>query len=290
MIPESFRNAPLPRDRAWLAALPAAIEERLAVWDLRLDGPVTHGSHALVIPVTRNGTPLVLRMNAPSEDVAAHVEALRFWRGRGTVLLVDAEPSAGAMLLERLDMRRSALDLPSDEAMAVLGVMARRLAVPAPATVRSTADLARVRSAGLEAEWERQGRPFDVAFLREGEKAAGALVRTSSHLAVNGDSHSAQVLAGGREPWLTVDPILLRGDIAYDFARVLWTRLDDMPDRAAILDHLTVLADAASLDRDHVRDSVVFRAVDYWLWGLAAGLTEDPLRCHRLTTALTHPA
>ncbi|WP_158850848.1 aminoglycoside phosphotransferase family protein [Saccharothrix deserti] len=143
MIPESFRNSPIPRDQAWLAALPAAIEDRLATWDLRPDGPAAHGSHALAIPVTRDGTPLVLRMNAPTEDVTAHVEALTFWRGRGTVLLVDADPAAGAMLLERLDMHRTALDLPSDEAMAVLGVIARRLAVPAPPTARSTADLTR---------------------------------------------------------------------------------------------------------------------------------------------------
>jgi hypothetical protein len=41
----------------------------------------------------------------------------------------------------------------------------------------------------------------------------------------------------------------------------------------------------ARLDRDHARDWVIFRTVDYWLWGLNAGLTEDPLRCRRLVTA-----
>ncbi|MEV8439646.1 aminoglycoside phosphotransferase family protein [Actinosynnema sp. NPDC051121] len=287
MIPETFRNSPIPRDPRWLAALPAAIEQRLEAWDLRPDGPATHGSHALVIPVTRDGTPLVLRVNAPSEDVTAHIEALRFWDGRGTVRLVDADAYAGAMLLERLDRHRSALDLPSEEAMAVLGVMARRLAVPAPPTARSTADLALARAESLEADWVRQGGPFDRAFLRAGEEAVETLVTTRSALAVNGDLHSAQVLAGAREPWLTVDPILLRGDIAYDLARVLWTRLDEMPDPAAIAEHLDIVADAASLDRDHARNWVVFRAVDYWLWGLDAGLTEDPLRCHRLVTALS---
>jgi streptomycin 6-kinase len=287
VIPETFRNSPIPRDQRWLAALPTAIEQRLATWDLRPDGPAAHGSHALVIPVTRDGTPLVLRLNAPSEDVAAHIEALRFWDGRGTVQLVDADAAAGAMLLERLDQHHSALDLPSEDAMAVLGVMARRLAVPAPPTARSTADLALARAESLEADWVRQGGPFDRAFLRAGEKAVETLVTTRSTLAVNGDLHSAQVLAGTRERWLTVDPILLRGDIAYDLARVLWTRLDEMPDPAAIGEHLDIVADAASLDRDHVRKWVVFRAVDYWLWGLDAGLTEDPLRCRRLVTALS---
>ncbi|XVS67104.1 aminoglycoside phosphotransferase family protein [Actinosynnema sp. CA-299493] len=287
MIPETFRNSPIPRDRNWLATLPAAIEHRLEVWDLRPDGDVRHGSHALVIPVTRAGTPLVLRMNAPSEDVTAHIEALRFWRGRGTVHLVDADPTAGAMLLERLDLDHSALDLPSEEAMAVLGAMARRLAVPAPPTVRSTADLALARADSLESDWLRQAKPFDRAFLRAGERAVATLVTTESTLAVNGDLHSAQVLAGTREPWLTVDPILLRGDIAYDLARVLWTRLDDMPDDAAITEHLAIVADTANLNHDHARNWIIFRAVDYWLWGLDAGLTEDPLRCHRLITALT---
>lgn len=286
MIPAGFRHSPLPRDQRWLAALPAAIERHLAHWDLSPDGPSAYGSHALVIPVTRHGTPLVLRLNAPSEDVTAHVEALRFWRGRGTVTLVDADPTAGAMLLERLDANRGAQHLPPDEAMAVLGAMARRLAVPAPPTARSTADLARDRAATLERDWTERNRPFDRALLRAGQDAADRLTTTTSSLAVNGDLHSAQVLAGTREPWLTVDPILLRGDIAHDFARALWTRLDDIP-TTAIADHLAILAAAAEVPLDHARDWTVFRAVDYWLWGLANGLTEDPIRCHRLLTTLT---
>ncbi|NUT45870.1 MAG: kinase [Saccharothrix sp.] len=286
MIPRSFRDAPIPRDPAWLAALPAAIERRLAVWGLRPDGPAAHGSHALVIPVTRDGTPLVLRLHAPSEDVAEHVAALRFWRGRGTVLLVDADPAAGAMLLERLDRDRGADTLPVTEAVALLGAMARRLAVPAPPTARSTADLARARVASLDRDWARLGEPFDPAFLRAAERAAAGLVTTSSDLAVDGDLHSAQVLRGTREPWLAVDPVLLRGDIAYDLARVLWTRLDEMPDPAAITEHFDVVVESAGVPRDHTRDWMVFRAVDYWLWGLVNGLTEDPVRCHRLVTAL----
>jgi hypothetical protein len=26
----------------------------------------------------------------------------------------------------------------------------------------------------------------------------------------------------------------------------------------------------------------VFRTIDYWLWGLSVGLTEDPVRCHQV--------
>jgi streptomycin 6-kinase len=57
---------------------------------------------------------------------------------------------------------------------------------------------------------------------------------TCPDLAVSGGLHSGQVLRGSREPWLTVDPLLLRGDIEYELARVLWTRIDEMADSAGI--------------------------------------------------------
>jgi streptomycin 6-kinase len=81
---------------------------------------------------------------------------------------------------------------------------------------------------------------------------------------------------------LAVDPVLYRGDIAFDLGRVLWTRLDEM---AAIVPHFDTAVSAAGLDRDRARDWVVWRTVDYWLWGLSVGLTEDPVRCARLVAA-----
>jgi streptomycin 6-kinase len=83
---------------------------------------------------------------------------------------------------------------------------------------------------------------------------------------------------------MRVDPVLLRGDIEYDLARVLWTRIDEMPDAAAIVGHFDAVVREAGLDRERARDWVVFRTADYWLWGLSVGLTEDPVRCQRLAS------
>lgn len=113
---------------------------------------------------------------------------------------------------------------------------------------------------------------------------SAGLATTESDLAVNGDLHSEQVLRGIREPWLAVDPVLLRGDIEYDLARILWTRIDEMP-AAEITAHFDAVVQEAGVERDRARDWVVFRAVDYWLWGLAAGFTADPPRCQRLVMA-----
>ncbi|GIE33765.1 hypothetical protein Ait01nite_068100 [Actinoplanes italicus] len=63
----------------------------------------------------------------------------------------------------------------------------------------------------------------------------------------------------------------------------------DVPSTATVVaERMTALETASghAVDpvfvRDHGRDWVLFRTVDYWLWGLGAGLTEDPVRCHRL--------
>lgn len=277
----------------WLAGLPGAVEEQCARWGLRITGEVAHGSNAVVVPVVRDGVELALRMSPPGDEVAAQVRALRWWNGRGTVRLYDADAGRGAMLLERLG--ESLAERPVGESMQVLGRLMRRLAVPAPADALSTADIVATRSAELERDWQALGRPFDESYLIAALRVAGSLAVTDSQASVDGDLHADQVLRDiqpldavpgrRREPWLVVDPVLLRGDVEFDLARILWTRLDEMGDDAEILQHFATAVGAAGLDRRRARDWIVFRTVDYWLWGLTAGLTEDPVRCHRLLDA-----
>ena len=266
----------------WLASLPSRVERQCRRWRLELDGDLLHGSNALVVPVRRGDTALALRLTPPEDDVDAEVAALRFWDGRGTVLLLEADVAAGAVLLERLDPSRSLQRLPLDEAVPVLGRLMRRLAVPAPSSIRSTAQVAQERLAGFADDWQRLGRPFPPSTLDTALHAAGVLGSTGSSLAVNGDLHFEQVLGGSREQWLCVDPVLLRGDIEYDLARILWSRLDELPDPSSVQAAFQAVVTAAALQPDRARTWVVFRAVDYWLWGLDHGLTEDPVRCARL--------
>jgi streptomycin 6-kinase len=286
-IPSSFRR--MPRwwtGSAWLDTVPGVASMMCRRWRLEITGEPAHGSNALVFPVRQGDLTFELRLTPPDDDVADQVAALRFWDGRGTVELVDADVDAGAMLLERLDNTRSLLHVSARDAMVVLGTMMRRLAVPAPTDVVSTVQVVERRVATLRREWLDLGRPFDESFLHQAMLAGSQLGRFDPAVAVNADLHSAQVLRGTREHWLTVDPVLLRGDIAYDLARVLWTRIDEMPDQASIMDHFDAAVQAAGIGAEHARNSVLFRAVDYWLWGLRVGLTEDPERCRRLLTAL----
>lgn len=283
-LPETYRAMPRwwHEESGWLDRLPETVRALCERWCLTLDGAVRHGSNAIAVPVRRHGEPLILRVTPPDARTVDEVRALRFWAGRGTVRLLDADPEAGASLLERLDSERSLARMPLDEAVPIIARVMRRLAVPAPPDVPSTASLVRERAATLEPDWERLGCPFSRRILDAAVGAASDLGQTSSNLAVNGDLHFEQVLAGRREPWLVVDPVLLRGDIEYDLARILWSRLDEMTRDGDVLRHIETIVREVGLDRERALAWLVYRTVDYWLWGLDFGLTEDPVRCARL--------
>ena len=130
----------------WLATLPEAVHSICQRWNLTLDGPTMHGSNAIVIPVRRGDEALVLRMTLPDDRTADEIRALRFWDGRGTVRLVEADARIGASLLERLDGARSLAERPLDEAIPIIARLMRRLAVPAPPDAPSTSAIVQDRA------------------------------------------------------------------------------------------------------------------------------------------------
>ena len=289
VVPESFRAMPRwwHEGQAWLDSLPALATAILHDWQLTLDGDSWHGSNALVLPVRRAGEPFALRLNPPGPDVDASIRALQFWQGHGVVELVASDAGRGAMLLQRLDGSRTLTQVPLAEAIPRLGRLAGHLALPHPPDdVPSTNDIVRSECAVMPDAWIRHGQPFSRSTLDHVLGLEPHLL-TSSELAVNGDLHADQVLPDSSGTWVVVDPLLYRGDPAYDLARCLWTRLDEMPDPAAIRHWAHILATAADVEWPHTRNWILFRTVSYWLWGLDHGLTEDPARCARLVSAIS---
>jgi streptomycin 6-kinase len=194
-----------------------------------------------------------------------------------------AQPALGAMLLERLDSRRSLNDVDLEEAVAVAGCLLRRLAVTAPEGPPRLKDVAERLSETLPERWERYGRPMPRRRLDAARDLAIQLGACAGGLLVNYDLHYADVLAGEREPWLAVDPKVVVGDPEYGVGQLLWRRLEAMQAQGGLDRHFQALTEAAGLDPDLARSWTLVRCVDYWLWGLSVGLTEDPARCEAIT-------
>ncbi|HEX5856603.1 MAG TPA: aminoglycoside phosphotransferase family protein [Microbacterium sp.] len=287
VVPQSFREMPRwwhdAAGRGWLDTLPDRVEEQCRRWTLALDGAVMHGSNALVVPVRRDREALVLRLEPPGDDTEQHAAALRLWDGRGTVRLDAVDEDAGAMLLERVDGRRTLLDEPLPRAVTVLAELVRTLAVPVPATVKGTDEIAREHAETFEREWSCLDGPCPREQLDAAIACAVARsVDEPAPTAVDGDLHFEQVLAATRAPWLVVDPVLLRGDREYDLGRILWSRLDEAATDAEVRDLFGLFVGIAGVPAGRAREWVVVRSMSYLLWGLRHGLTEDPPRCRRL--------
>jgi streptomycin 6-kinase len=210
--------------------------------------------------------------------------ALALWNGDGAVRLLDADDTAGALLLEWLDPRRSLKEADLSVAVPVAGRLLRRLAVAVPAQwpVRPVPGLRRWAldlAAELPGRWRATGRPFPERRLDAAIDAATVLAPRAGGLLANRDMHYQNVLAGEREPWLVIDPKVMRGDAEFGLAPLLWRRLDEAGGPAGLRRRFDVLVDEAGLDADLARGWTLLRAVDYQLWGLSLGLTEDPALC-----------
>ncbi|MBE1609620.1 aminoglycoside phosphotransferase family protein [Actinopolymorpha pittospori] len=273
----------------WIAGIPALVERLCERWDLRLDSESPrHGANSLVLSARRrvDGAPCVLKVCQPPETTVTEAIGLRAWAGRGVVRLLDAWTDDGALLLERLDAGRSLADVELLPAAELAGALLRRLTMPAPPGIPRLADIG---TEIAETVWPRQralGGPLPGPWVDLAARTARDLAADAGESLVHADLHYGNVLAGTREPWLAIDPRPVAGDPEYSVPELMWTRIDEAAEPADVRDLLTALADAGGLDRDRARAWTVVRAVDYWLWGLGIGLTEDPVRCRRLVGTL----
>lgn len=285
-IPAGFARDTITREgeagRQWLAELPHLVDLLCQQWQLTIDGAPMHGYLGLVVPVQRGAEPCVLKVSWLDESNQAEALALTTWNGHGAVQLLATEPACGAMLLERLDQRRCLLDLPVGEALAVAGRLLRQLAISTTGNFRSQATLATEIAQNLPERWERYGRPVPQAVLDQATTLARQHGPARNKLLVNYDLHYENVLGGTREPWLAVDPKVVVGDPEFGIAQLLVNRLAEIEAQGGLAQHFLILTEAAELNQELARAWTLVRCVDYWLWGLSVGLTEDPIRCARI--------
>jgi streptomycin 6-kinase len=291
-VPAAFAEWRIRMDgeagREWVRSLPALVERLVARWHLTVDDqPPLHGALGLVVLVHRGRRPLVLKVSRRERSTENETLALRAWDGRGVMALLADDPATGALLLERLDHTRSLHTLPVWAAAEVAGSLIRTLAVPAPAGVRTLADVAEDIAESLPRRQRALGDPVPAGWVRAACGYAAELGPAGEQVLIHADLHYGNVLAATRQPWLAVDPRPLRGAAEYSVPELIWTRADDLRSDADVRTLLDVITTAGSLDAEAARGWVLTRAVDYWLWGVQHGLTIDPGRCERIVRALS---
>ncbi len=285
-IPAAFARDTITREgeagRKWLAEVPRLVASLCQQWQLTIAGPTLHGYLGLVVPVRRGTEACVLKLSWINETTAAEARALAAWNGQGAVQLLASKPHLGALLLERLDHRCCLNDLAISEAITVAGRLLRRLAIPTLVNFRTQAALCQEVVQNLPERWAHYGCPLPRPLLDQAITLAQQHAVSTSNLLVNYDLHYENVLAGAREPWLVIDPKVVVGDPEFGIAQLLVNRLEESEATGGLAHYFSVLVEAAELNTELARAWTLVRCVDYWLWGLSVGLTEDPLRCERI--------
>lgn len=283
VVPEAFAVATLAREgeagRQWLAELPRMVDELCQRWGLVIDGAPMHGYLGVVVPVRRDAELCVVKVSWFDASNTDEALALAAWQGAGAVRLLAVEPALHAMLLERLDHRRSLHEIPVDEALVVAGGLLRRLAIPTTANFRPLPTMAAEIAQSLPARWIKYGRPLSRRVLDRASELAQHHGPAAANVLVNYDLHYDNILAGQRAPWLVIDPKVVIGDPEFGIAQLLMNRLEEIVASRGLDRHFALLCEAAELNTELARAWTLVRCVDYWLWGLSVGLTEDPKRC-----------
>ncbi|MFJ3586056.1 aminoglycoside phosphotransferase family protein [Streptomyces sp. NPDC090127] len=259
--------------RAFVAALPARAREFLDRWGLRVTGPSMYGVASLVLPVTRSadGTHAALKMQLLDEESAGEAEALRIWDGAGAVRLLAEDAETGTMLLERLDEGRHLSTLgDAREAVRILGdLLARLVAVPAPAGLRGLGDIAARMVADAPDAAARLGAE-DAALLRDCAAAVREVMGEPGDRLLHWDLHYDNILAAEREPWLAIDPKPLAGDPGFDLLPAL-TDLWDVDPSAGTLWRFDLLTERLGLDRQRALAWTLGRVLQNGLWDVEDG-------------------
>lgn len=262
--PDEHSARPISGDD-WLEKLPRLVSEHLDRWGLRVDGQVWFGDNALVLPVVRGDGPAVLKLGWPHLEADDEHLALRHWDGRGAVRLFAANPSADALLLERLDAERPLSSRPVLESCEVIGGLIRELDRPALPQFRRIEDMVQ----GWNEEFSTAGRAVPPRLLEQAAATLDDLLIDDVHdRAVHEDLHDANVLASSeaaRGEWLAIDPKTVAGEWAYAVAPVVWNRADEAARAHNLRAHLRlradVVGDAAGLDLDRVYGWTLVRLV-----------------------------
>jgi streptomycin 6-kinase len=272
---------------SWLESVAGLVQRAVDKWDLEVDdGELRHGGFAIAVPVNRAGEKCVLKVSQLPGAVATEALALSAWDGRGAVRLVEADPGAGVLLLERLNPRRTLFDLPwPAAALRAAGLLRRLASVGAPPGVSSLSQVAETIAEALPDRNERAGRPVPKPYLEAAVGLAREIGPGAGDRLVHADLHYGNVLAADREPWLAIDPRVVAGDPEHAVPELLWARLDEVG-AAAIPRLLAMIVAEADLDPDLARSWSIVRCADYWLWALENGMTEDPRRCQRIIDVL----
>ncbi|MGW7128785.1 aminoglycoside phosphotransferase family protein [Streptomyces bobili] len=264
----------------WLEKLPEAVREAVAPRELTVERVQVPGGRSSLVVLVRcaDGTPAVLKLAPPRFRPEAERAALTEWDGLGAVQLLEGPMEEGVLLLERLHPDVSVRSLPEAKALLEAAGTLRRLWVEPPAghVFETVAERTGRQAGAMRARADAEVGPLVDAALAAREELLAA---PPEHRLLHGTFRQSKVLAGERMPWLAVGPDPVVGECAFDLARLVRDRVEDLiasPSGAATTRRrVKRLAESLEVDQERLRGWTLFRAVESGVRALRVGRPRD---------------
>lgn len=272
----------------WLDELAVAVEQAVGLRELTVEWVQAPGGRSSLVVLVRqaDGTPAVLKLAPERARPESERAALAHWDGRGAVRLLppgdEGDDAHGVLLLERLRPDLSVRSLPEAKALLEAAGTLRRLWVAPPdAKVHAFETVA--ERTGRQAEAMRAAADTDAEVV---ELVDAALATRAELIAgppeerlLHGTFRQSKVLAGERMPWLAVGPDPVVGECAFDLARLVRDRVEDLiasPSGASITRRrVKRLAESLEVDQERLRGWTLFRAVESGVRARRVGRPQD---------------
>ncbi|MER6540292.1 aminoglycoside phosphotransferase family protein [Streptomyces sp900105755] len=270
-----------PDGDEWLEKLPASVEQAVAQRELTVERVQVPGGRSSVVLLVRRAddTPAVLKLAPRRARPESEAAALAHWGGLGAVQVLEADGPAGVLLLERLHPEVSVRSLPEAKALLEAAGTLRRLWVPPP------------REHVFETVAERTGRQAAAMAAAAGDAGVAPLVAAAlaareelltappEQRLLHGTLRQSKVLAGERMPWLAVGPDPVVGECAFDLARLVRDRVEDLiassSGASTTRRRIKRLAESLEVDQERLRGWTLFRAVESGVRALRVGRPKD---------------
>jgi streptomycin 6-kinase len=219
----------------------------LARWRLTRDGLPKITRSSTLLPVRRDGKPLMLKIAQEPEERWG-CQLMVWWNGDGAARVHEHED--GVLLLERAIGERCLAEMArmgqDDAASRIIYSVAAQLHAPRDRPWPELVPLTR---------WFEALEPVAATLGGILARAAGLtrelLSSPQDTTVLHGDLHHQNVLDFGPRGWLAIDPKCLVGERAFDFVNILRNpdfEIATAPGRLGRQAH--VLAEAAGLDRE----------------------------------------
>lgn len=266
----------------WLDKLSALAQQAVDLRELTVERVQAPGGRSSLVVLVRqaDGTPAVLKLAPGRARPESERAALAHWDGRGAVQLLDPDDPQGVLLLERLHPDLSVRSLPEAKALLEAAGTLRRLWVEPPAA--HTFETVSERT-GRQAEAMRASAGADTEVAALVDAALGAreelLAGPPEERLLHGTFRQSKVLAGERMPWLAVGPDPVVGECAFDLARLVRDRVEDLiaspSGSSTTRRRVKRLAESLDVDQERLRGWTLFRAVESGVRARRVGRPQD---------------